>query len=301
MMFNSRRQLVTMTLASAIGCFSPLSMAAKSPFWTKLTIPNDAPAQAIGTYQAGCLAGGKSLPPNGKGYQVMRLTRGRFYGHPDLVDFITGLAGGMAEYNVGTLLVGDLSMARGGPFVSGHRSHQNGLDADLWYNLEKDRPLSLHEREALGAYSLVTANGRTVKPRLWSNNHQQMLKLAASNPKVDRIFVNAAIKKQLCKTKSSADDGWIRKIRPWWGHADHFHVRMKCPADSPQCKSQAPIPKGSGCDKSLDWWFAKHKPAPKKKPSKKPVKPKPKLPYWKQVKLPKACSQIFRAKSKYFH
>ena len=301
-MFNSRKQLTTIALLTALAGIAPsVSIAATTPIWTKLTVPNDAPAQAIGTYQAGCLTGGASLPPNGNGYQVMRLSRARFYGHPHLISFITDLADNMAKQNIGTLLVGDLSMARGGPFLRGHRSHQNGLDADLWYNLGKKRQLSLHEREALGAYSLVARNGRNVKSQLWSKKHAQMLKLAASNPNVDRIFVNAAIKKQLCRNKTSADDGWIRKIRPWWGHADHFHVRMKCPTDSPLCKAQAPIPKGSGCDKSLAWWFNKQKPATPAKPVKKPVKPKPTKPYWQRVKLPKACNQVFKAKAKYFH
>jgi hypothetical protein len=48
---------------------------------------------------------------------------------------------------------------------------------------------------------------------------------------------------------------WMSKVRPWYGHDDHIHVRLKCPADSPNCRAQPPVPGGDGCDKSLDHWF----------------------------------------------
>ena len=61
----------------------------------------------------------------------------------------------------------------------------------------------------------------------------------------------------------------MAKIRPWWGHNYHFHVRLLCPSGSPQCREQAPPPPGDGCGKQLDWWFteeARHPPSPPRKP-----------------------------------
>jgi penicillin-insensitive murein DD-endopeptidase len=72
----------------------------------------------------------------------------------------------------------------------------------------------------------------------------------------ERILVNAAIKKELCRVESQNDQSWMSKVRPWYGHDDHIHVRLKCPADSPNCRAQPPVPGGDGCDKSLDHWFA---------------------------------------------
>ena len=47
------------------------------------------------------------------------------------------------------------------------------------------------------------------------------------------------------------------KVRPWYGHNDHIHVRLKCPADSPNCRKQPPVPGGDGCAaKELDYWFS---------------------------------------------
>jgi hypothetical protein len=48
----------------------------------------------------------------------------------------------------------------------------------------------------------------------------------------------------------------MSKVRPWYGHADHIHVRLKCPTDSPDCRAQLAVPAGNGCDKSLNHWFA---------------------------------------------
>ena len=69
-----------------------------------------------------------------------------------------------------------------------------------------------------------------------------------------RIFVNAAIKKAMCR-EAGSDRDWLAKVRPWWGHAEHFHVRIACPPDSPECKPQPPVPAGDGCGHELDYWF----------------------------------------------
>ena len=80
------------------------------------------------------------------------------------------------------------------------------------------------------------------------------MQAAAEDPAVERIFVNAAIKKAMCR-EAGSDRAWLAKVRPWWGHAEHFHVRLDCPPDSPQCKPQPPVPAGDGCGHELDYWF----------------------------------------------
>ena len=81
-----------------------------------------------------------------------------------------------------------------------------------------------------------------------------MIKAAAEDPKVERIFVNAAIKKALCR-EAGKDRAFLRKVRPWWGHNYHFHVRIGCPPGSPECKAQDPAADAEGCGKDLDYWF----------------------------------------------
>jgi penicillin-insensitive murein DD-endopeptidase len=213
-------------------------------------------ARAIGGYSGGCLVGGVSLPPDGPGFQLMRLTRRRFYGHPNLVDFIRRLSDATHRQGLVTLLIGDLGQPRGGPTNSNHKSHQSGLDVDIWFWRAPDarkRSLTLDERESLSAPSYVSADGERVNAQ-WTTAETRILKAAANIDSVERIFVNAAIKKHICKTEPPRRREWLRKLRPWYGHDDHFHARLKCP--TADCVTQEVIPPGDGCDATLDWWFS---------------------------------------------
>lgn len=253
--------------------------------WALVTVPtSDAGAQSIGSFTAGCLRGAVSLPVNGPGYQVMRLSRKRYFGHPDLIKFIENLGLSTASRHLGTLFIGDLGQPRGGPTLSGHRSHQTGLDVDIWFLLSEQassRILAFNERETLSATSVLHDHSDRIDGRQWTRAHEQILEIAARMPEVDRIFVNPSVKRQLCKSKNSHD--WLWKIRPWWKHDDHFHVRLKCPKDSYDCRSQEPLPRGDGCDASLDWWFSAEAKAPAKK------MPPPKAPI-----LPSQCESVLK-------
>jgi penicillin-insensitive murein endopeptidase len=163
----------------------------------------------------------------------------------------------------------------------GHFSHQMGIDADVWLNVDAPHPVMPPAgREDIEPWSLVAADGRGVDPARWRPEHLVLLRLAASLPGVDRIFVNPAIKQQLC-TETTGDRTWLRLIRPWWGHASHMHIRFRCPADQPACVQAPPPPPGDGCDASLQWWFEQLALPPK--PPAQPAPPKP---------LPAACRAI---------
>ena len=151
------------------------------------------------------------------------------------------------------ILVGDISQPRGGPMLTGHASHQVGLDADVWLTPMPDHTLSLEERENMSAVNMVTEDGLSVDRRHWTPAQAGIIKAAAEEPEVDRIFVNAAIKKALCETAKG--EPWMNKVRAYWGHNYHFHIRIKCPGGDAGCQPQDPLPPGDGCDKSLAWWF----------------------------------------------
>lgn len=249
--------------------------------WAIMAHPTAPPARAIGGVQAGCLAGAEELPLAGAGYQRMRPSRRRGFGHPALVQAIEALSRRVHKATDGVLLIGDLSQARGGPMPSGHRSHQTGIDADIWFWMPafaRDRALTTRDRETLAAPSFVPVR---------SDFPWQVLKFAAEIDSVDRIFVHAAIKRQLCqlslRIRSPEDFLWLQKIRPWWGHHDHFHLRLKCPADSPSCVPQAPVPAGEGCDTTLAWWFTEEarRDAEKQKTRAR-----------ERVRLPPECEQV---------
>jgi penicillin-insensitive murein endopeptidase len=204
----------------------------------------------------------------------MRPSRNRYYGHPDLIAFVQNL-GKQAKTLGGRLLIGDLSQLRGGPMSYGHRSHQIGLDADIWfYQGPEGRDLTRKEAEKLPMLSMIRAAEASMNTARWSPLHRDLLKLAARHPSVERIFVNPIIKQNLCRTEP--DRAWLRKIRAWWGHDAHFHVRLGCPAGNPRCRPQKPVPPGDGCGKDLDRWVwelqeaAKSPSKPKKKSARKP-------------------------------
>lgn len=239
------------------------------PDWGTVSEPSPAPARAIGGYALGCLGGAVELPATGPGYQVMRPSRNRAYGHPDLIAFVQTLAKQAQASGWPGLLVGDLAQPRGGPMPAGHASHQSGLDVDIWFTPSPKRSLSVEERNAMSAVNMVKAEGGAVDPAAWSKAHVRLLRLAATAPEVDRIFVNAAIKKAACAA-SGSDRQWLAKLRPWWGHTHHFHVRLACPKGEPACVNQEPVPAEDGCDASLEAWFeaeAKARAEPKTRPA----------------------------------
>jgi penicillin-insensitive murein DD-endopeptidase len=218
--------------------------------WSRFTTPYPGPARVIGSTSAGCLAGAASLAPDGPGFQVMRITRRRFYGHPTLINYIQNYGKALVRNKAPLVLVGDLSQAHGGPMLNGHQSHQTGLDVDLWFSNPTQHRLTLDEREQMSAES-VTEHF----PQKFTHSQLQYLETAAAFPEVDRIFVNPTIKRYLCEQTRKKPMTWLQKIRPWWGHSDHFHVRLKCPADSPECLPNAELASGDGCDATLEWWF----------------------------------------------
>jgi penicillin-insensitive murein endopeptidase len=253
--------------------------------------PSPAPlqARAIGFYAKGCLAGAVALPINGKAWQVMRLSRNRMWGHPNLVRMLERLSEKGVKVGWPGLLVGDLAQARGGPMLTGHASHQVGLDADIWLTPMPNRELTRAEREEMSATNVVAPDKKDVDKSVWTPAHVAIIKTAAREPEVERIFVNAAIKKALCRDAGN-DRGWLQKVRPMWGHNYHFHIRIRCPADNPDCRAQEPPVAGEGCGADLDWWFRDAILNPP--PPKEPPKPKPPL---KMADLPPACRQVLLA------
>ncbi|MFG1364804.1 penicillin-insensitive murein endopeptidase [Xanthobacter versatilis] len=248
-------------------------------------------ARSIGFYSKGCLAGAQALAVNGPNWQVMRLSRNRNFGHPDLVAFLERFSAQVPKVSSWQgILVGDMSQPRGGPMLTGHASHQIGLDADIWLTPSPGRELSREEREKLSASMMVRADRRDIDPANWRPDHWKVIRAAALDPRVERIFVNAAIKKALCR-EASGDRSFLAKVRPYWGHDYHMHVRLTCPAGTPECRPQEAPPTGEGCGSELDWWFTDEVLHPK--PEKEPAKPKPPLTL---ADLPEACAAVLGAR-----
>jgi penicillin-insensitive murein endopeptidase len=216
--------------------------------------PSLSPPEPHGSYSRGCLSGGVVLPETGPGWQAMRLSRNRNWGHPEMIAFIERLSRSALDLGWPRLLVGDISQPRGGPMVGGHASHQIGLDVDIWLRIPQVTAMSVDEREQISSNAVVRPDRLGVN-QYWHPVHHDLLRLAAKDPAVVRVFVNAAIKKALCEAEPPGDRDWLRKIRPWQGHDAHFHVRLNCPPGALDCVAQEPPPPGDGCGADLAWWF----------------------------------------------
>ncbi len=253
-------------------------------------------ARAIGTYARGCLAGGMALPVDGPAWQAMRLSRNRNWGHPNLVKLVQRLAvDAQKNDNWPGLLVGDISQPRGGPMLTGHASHQVGLDADVWLTPMPSTRLSPKQREDLAATSMLDSTDIAVDPKIFTADHVKLIKRAASYAEVERVLVHPAIKKALCQA-AGPDRKWLGKVRPIGGHYYHFHIRMACPPGSGLCQPQK-LPTGEdGCGKEVDEWLARlapsKTPAPPLPPGYKPRPPKPPI---SMAQMPQECRVVLES------
>lgn len=220
--------------------------------WDDVDGPASGMPEAIGSYAAGCLVGATQLPPDGLGYQAVKLERNRHYGHPVLIRFVESLAQQADSAGLGLLPVGDMSQPRGGPMSSDHASHQVGLDVDIFFRLNLPR-LSPEDRAGVELPSYVDAEQFRLNEQ-FSEAHFKLLHLAASSPDVVRIFVSPPIKQAMCE-REWEDRSFLRRLRPWYGHDDHMHVRLNCPSDNAQCTAQAAPPPGDGCGQELTSWL----------------------------------------------
>ncbi|PIE06865.1 MAG: penicillin-insensitive murein endopeptidase [Rhodobacterales bacterium] len=291
------------------GCMSPSGGAGEGnglPRATKLRVstsgepakalfgpvatPSAQQSESFGSYAKGCLAGAEQLPETGPTWQAMRLSRNRNWGHPVLIDYVKRLSAKVARIpGWEGLYIGDMSQPRGGPMSSGHASHQIGLDADIWMLPPKRLDLTATERENLSSISTRRARGAYVGDN-WTESHMEVLKAAASDPGVARIFVFPGAKVWMCEHETGNRE-WLRKIRPWYGHHYHFHVRLSCPKGDGACVDQPPPPPGDGC-KEAEGWVDRILNPPPPDPDARPAPPKKPLTL---DDLPGQCASVLAA------
>ncbi len=291
--------VAALCVLAAIGQVAASDAAPAKQLFGGKRLPAQLPAEVHGFYSKGCLSGGIAIPIDGPHWQAMRLSRNRRWGHPQLIETIEKLSRDAAELDGWPgLLVGDLSQPRGGPMLTGHASHQSGLDADIWLTPMPDRRFTAAERESTSAISVLKAKSVVTDPNIWTAAHGRLIMRAAGYPEVQRILVHPGIKKKLCESWPG-DRSTLNKVRPYYGHHYHMHIRLRCPKDSPKCKAQNAVPADEGCGKALDWWFdVALKPKKPAKPKKTAKPKKPKKPRHIMLgDLPSACAVVLNAPS----
>lgn len=266
-------------LAPAVAAAQGISRAEA---WGAVATPAPGPAHIIGSTGLGCIAGAVRLPDEGPGWQSVRVSRNRHWGHPAMVAWVQDFAARARAQGLPGLWIGDLSQPRGGPMTYGHASHQGGIDADIWLDLNPKPRVPAAQREGAPIVSLVLPDGSGVDPARFTDRHAALIRLAAEMPGLDRLLVNPAIKQELCRRH--AGQSWLRRVRPWRGHDSHMHIRLPCPAGQPDCRGIAPPPPGDGCDATLAWWFTEEARRP---PPRAPGPP---------PQMPAACAAVLSAR-----
>jgi penicillin-insensitive murein endopeptidase len=280
----------TLLLMLALALPAQAETAAKHLFGA-IAGPTGGKSLALGGYAKGCMNGAVALPETGPTWQAMRLSRNRNWGTPELVAFVQRLSAAAARQpGWAGLYVGDMSQPRGGPMKTGHASHQIGLDADIWLLPPQRLDLSRQKREDISSIDLQRAGGAYVNGN-WTRAHHEIIKAAAKDKAVARIFIFPGAKVQMCADEKG-DRAWLRKVRPWWGHNTHFHVRLACPRGMKGCVDQDPPPQGDGCADAQQWVDNILDPPP-------PDPNAPDVPPQRDhvlADLPKACTDIVSAR-----
>lgn len=297
------RSLATALIGAAVLAAPAQAEKLANKLFGAMADPSVQDSMPIGSYAKGCAAGLVELPETGPTWQAMRLSRNRNFGQPEMIQFLMDLSATARDIGFGRgLYIGDISQPRGGPMTSGHASHQIGLDADIWMLPPRRLDLPEAEREEISSIPVRSADQRSVTGN-WTRTHRELLRQAASDPRVDRIFVAAAVKIEMCRTAKARDKKWLQKIRPVAGHEAHFHVRLKCPEGARLCETQTPTvgdlsKGGDGCDETLMWWVTDYLDPPKGDPNKpkEDDPPKKKGPReFTMADLPKQCKGVLAA------
>ena len=223
-------------------------------------------SRIYGSTAAGCIEGSSKLDDSQQSFQIQRWAPDRDYGHPLMLQYLEDLRARTKEIDLPPLLIGDISRILGGPYgpKSNHASHNTGIDVDLPFDFALPRK-SIQELSKPEDVYIV--KGSKIQ-KAFTKSIELYIKTAASDPRVDRIFVAPMIKKRMCMLyENQENNGFLQKLRPWFGHQAHMHVRLKCPFDSPECVSQMPAPQGTGCGYELESWFMP--PPPNAKPKQK--------------------------------
>ncbi len=184
-----------------------------------------------GSYSNGQLENAVALDAEGPGYVQLFREFGNYWGDASLVSMIRAVAAELHVPGRDRLQVEEISAQFGGP-ISEHLSHQNGLDVDIGYYKNDGvehvpRPRQYHFAPSMVAEGTVTENFDV--ERNW-----ELMKALHRHGNVARIFVDQVIKDELIRYARSQGEfrshqRVINSLLHVDNHADHMHVRLRCP------------------------------------------------------------------------
>ena len=163
----------------------------------------------------------------------LRMSPGRAFGTPELVNLLVDSAAELAwlKPDADRIVIGDISAQKGGP-VSGHRSHQGGIDADvaLFFHDGRQDPYGFMN-PVPGAFDVET-NWLLIRSMVQTGLMERIL--------IDQRYVDL-LKRHAVKigdlSPEEAQALFPTDPRERWkggkihhapNHRDHLHVRVRC-------------------------------------------------------------------------
>lgn len=212
------------------------------------------PSRSIGYPWNGFLENGRRVEASDRIHLLERhRERGWYYGADSMVALLERAAARVARRVPGArLTVGELSQ-RGGGNIPGHRSHENGLDADLGFYMRDDA--GDHATAPHFVPMSSAGHGWLDGERLTFDDEANWLFVEAlltdAQAPVQHLFVSDALRRRLVRQAraSGASPELVERVRwmllqPGTGprsHRDHFHVRIYCPqGERPRCEDRGP-------------------------------------------------------------
>jgi len=207
-------------------------------------------SQAIGFYSKGELKFADKMASESTHHIKLFLPRNRGFGTLMLINIAMEASSILnANFPAGERVqFGDMSNKDGG-FLSGHNSHQNGLDVDVSYMRMDYREQDQFDIDGFDENFVIK---NILSPNFDMERNLFIFKSLVSTNKVNRIFVDQVIKNAICEhvIKIGQRELYretLRRLRHWPNHLNHFHLRLVCPSDSSKCEEQTPPPDGDGC------------------------------------------------------
>ncbi len=185
----------------------------------------------------GALEHGSLLPAKGEGFERRGGDEGH-YGAGHMISLLVRASAEFSRSHPGNLArIGSIAKQLGGNFPT-HKSHQNGLDADISFLGQSKYESVLDDQ------GNVTEKFQPEKN--WEYWRQLTAQRFAENGRVKSIvaliLVAPEIKKFMCawaKEKNLLNDPLSREVlqrlHPTAGHDDHFHLRLHCSPYHTQC------------------------------------------------------------------
>ena len=199
------------------------------------------PSAAVGRPQDGKLVNGEQLPA-GRGYYRRRPHLA--WGTNETISSLRQAIEKVRAKHKGVhdVAVGDISSEHGGK-LRGHKSHQSGRDVDLGLYFKKQRKKGPRAFISANRHKIDHAPNWTLLEALVSKSRKSSL--------VNYVFLDYGVQKDLyqwAKKKGVKQQtlDWMFQyprgrramrgiIRHEPGHADHYHIRFKCPPDDEHC------------------------------------------------------------------